>query len=222
MTTQATHDLFQAFSDEVRELHTTWVLWRRLFDRAPELREDPEAVVRAGDEAYRVTRETSELMFRFVRWHMLRGALLDLCRLCDPKETMGKENITLERVFEDTDFSKQPDLQMLTRNAMQEALRIVRDGAGLKALRNQLLAHFDLETAMGRRAPADVDLDDVDLAVRWVVAFQCRVAAVHEGRPFDIQAAHPEVPKSLVDGWKAQADNLVRVLAAGLSKTNQI
>lgn len=216
MTISNPNDLFDTFSAEVRHLHVTWVLWRRLFSRAPEAEGNPEEAVRAGKEAYRVTREASELLFRYVRWHMLRGVILDLCRLCDPRVSMGKANLTLERVFDETDFSGQPTLKMMTENAMREAIRIARASDGVGGFRNKLLAHFDLDTALGVTSPADFEINEVELAVRWVVAFQCRVAWCREGRPFDIQAPHPHVPQSVVDGWKGDADNLVRVLAAGL------
>jgi hypothetical protein len=160
-----------------------------------------------------VTAATSDLLFRYIRWHLLRGLILEACRLCDPKEIVSNENLPLHRIFDETDFSgRSPTEQVLTKQAMDEARSEARK---MKALRDRVLAHLDLDTALNGRLLPDVDIETIRLTVGWIVAFQHRVAICREQRPFDIQAAH-DVPRSIEEPWKQAADRLVQVLAEGL------
>jgi hypothetical protein len=212
-----TKELFVVFSAEVRYLHTSWVMWRQLFEREPRTRED----ITAGNEAYRVTGAASELFFRYVRWHMLAGTILDLCRLCDSKTTGGRQNLTIERVFEQTDFSEQEAVRLHAQQAMEQLIRIVRDKSGIAGLRNQALAHLDLERSLGSALPADVETEWIREAVDWIVQFHHLISIARRRIQFHPASVSSLPDRSLEEPWKASVDSLVRVLANGLKRTNK-
>lgn len=204
-------ELFEAISREISAMHKNWVLFRHLFNREEDLDESLEDALRAGNRAYDVTGQSSELFFRFARFQMLRGAIQDLCRLCDRDDHGGKENLTLGRVLSDTDFRNQPALRPIAFQRKSYAYEIVRDKEGIWRLRNTLIAHFDLDTALGKTLPIDIDVvDQVDLATRIIVDFREILAAAREGRPY----APPD--KMVESAWRGSADNLIATLARGL------
>lgn len=205
-------DPLEVLDKQVTTLRDAWTMWRRLFYRDQILDgDDPRRTVKAEKRAYDLTGRTSELVFRHVRWSILRGVVMDICRLCDKRKTMGHDNFTLERVADEVPFEHQgwnDRLRGIAANARNAA-----EEHGLFDLRNRILAHLDLQAALGEWEPQDFDVDGVDLAVRWIIQFhhQARNPGTHNIHPARDQEAPPEV--------LAQADRLLDILEAGLQKT---
>lgn len=208
-------DPFEAFSKDVRQIHTAWTLWRHLFNREHHTASSAAATVAAGDEAYRLTGAASRLFFSYARWYVLKGAVVDLCRLCDPKEMSGRRNLTVERILDETDLGGAPPLlAQEVRLAKSELDRIV--GGELKLLRNKVLAHNDLDVATGEDL-VDVDIvEAADHAVRRLVQFQHLVATARDGRPFSIQTGDALPDRSVEAEWRVEVDRLLDVLRVGL------
>jgi hypothetical protein len=215
---RAPKDPFAAFSDEVKHLHATWTLWRRLFNREPQDGEPAREAVRAGDEAYRVTGAASKVLFTYVRWHMFRGVVLDLCRLCDPPSVCGQPNLSLERIFSDTSSIGPAGVRAKARTYMGRALEIVRDPKRMKVLRDKLIAHLDIDLATGKVPFPQVEIDDLDCAVRAVVGFRHLIEIARIGGP--IQSLERD-PSPLDEAkWHAEVDRLVELLARGLREVD--
>ncbi|MSR63297.1 MAG: hypothetical protein EXS08_12715 [Planctomycetes bacterium] len=170
----------------------------------------PEDVVRAGAEAYRVTGGASEIFFKYARYQMLRGALLDLCRLNDRND---QENLTLARMLKLTDFSKALRLRGHAEQSQKEAYDLVHQSEGIWWLRNKKITHLDFDVAAGTGPDHDPEIiDAADEAIRWVVDFARVLTASREGKPYEPPSARDEE----VTEARASVERLVRVLGLGL------
>lgn len=179
------------------------MLWYRLFHGPPEHRETDFAAMSAA----------SEVFFRHASWRMLQGVLIDLACLCDARSTgrgkQERENLTLERAFESTDFRERSALQAFAKDSLDDALRLVR-GTEIQRIRHRALAHNDLAAALGVDPYPAPLIEDIRLAVLHVADFRYRIAAAVEGTPFDIQSGEGMGPPAEVtlSGRKAAEDLL--------------
>jgi hypothetical protein len=208
---------FDAFSEDVRHIHTSWIVWRQLFDRAVTSREQPEQLTAAMDRAYRVTSSASAMVFEYIRWHMLKGVLVDVARLCDRTEMHGGENLTVERVLEDSRLVPGAIVPVERASAvMQEVLEFARSGTGLRGLRNKTLVHNDLNTALETCEIADVDIEATHSAIRNLVHFRDLIARAWAPEGSPERTSITPTPQSEIDAWKREADRVLDVLEAGL------
>lgn len=210
---------FGVFAAEVRHVHATWTIWRRLFNKLDGDYPSLQAWMEAGNEAYRVTGTTSKTVFIYVRWHLLRGVVVDICRLLDAKEVCGRPNLTVERILEVTDFVASPSAGHVARNHAEHLSEIAAKPHGLRALRNKSLAHHDLDVALDRAPFPDVDIGTIDLAVRVLVEFTHVVDRARRGAAFDISSPRSREDLSEEETWRKEADRLIATLASGLAAT---
>jgi hypothetical protein len=201
---------FQVLSSEVKHLLAAWTMWRRLFYREDE--PSAQAQVAAGDRSYRVTGAAAESFFYFTRWHLLRGVVMDLCRLGDRLNTGGQDNLTLARVLAEAPFSHGPD----KKSAEHELEWLDECIKTLRPLRHKLIAHFDLDVATGRAPVPSASIDDIDLAVRLTTRIVQRMHATWDGLHLGVQDAPPERWVDERAQWTADVDRLVEVLDRGL------
>ncbi len=148
----------KALAVAVENLHDTWAVWNHCFYES------------SSDEAFEAYRQTAVDVFGFAYNELFAGVVLGLARLADPLEVCGRENLTLERVFEGTDFTGHEDWKRATRKAMNEALVILRNDQ-FRELRNKRLAHQDRAVAIGAEPPPKIDIDLIRTAVECVVKF---------------------------------------------------
>lgn len=205
---------FESFAEEVRHVHVTWTLWRRLFHKRDDDYASPAEFIDAGNEAYRVTGKTSELVFVYARWHMLRGVVLDLCRLTDPKQTGRHDNLTVERILESTSVSPPGAAKHLAHNRASHLHEVVRQD--MTPIRDKIIAHFDVNVALGRAPLPDADIERIDLAVRLLIGFTHAARCAREGRVIDAASPESRADRSIEHEWNKEADRLIEVLARGL------
>lgn len=181
MTTEASIriDCFPAFEKTVRDTRACWILWHYLFDLD---RVETKGEVDEFNARHEAMKRVSGSFFMHARWSLLSSVLLGLGRLADPPRTCGRDNLTLERVFEQTDFGSYVNAKNDAHVAMVHALEILESQA-FKDVRNKVLAHNDLDVAIGIRTP-DVLIDEIRCAVTLVSAFYARIRAVRTGSPY--------------------------------------
>jgi hypothetical protein len=169
-----------SFEQIVRNLRSTWILWHGLFDVDVVGSPEEQVEFNARQEAMNAI---SPHFFKYARWTMLNSVLGDSSRLADPLKSCGKDNLTLQRMFDDTEFGGRDALQYATEHALTEALTIL-ESDGFRDLRNKALSHNDFEVARGDRRP-DVEIHQVRMAVEWVTVFASRIRATRKGLAFD-------------------------------------
>jgi hypothetical protein len=209
-------DEFRVFAGEVHHIRVSWTFWRRLFNKDESDDSSAEEVVRAGDEAYRATGATSELLFVYVRRHMLRGVIIDVCRLGDPKRTGRWDNLNAQRVVETTNFADAPVAARFATDWLTHFHDLLRKQDGMKELRDKSLAHFDLATALTKSPLPDTNIDEIGLAVRYLVYLTNAVSTARDGRDLDRSYSDLHGDRTVEDSWKRDADRLVEVPARGL------
>ncbi len=107
---------FAAFSEIVDHLDATWTMWRTMFgDLATE--DDHDTFAKASPD-----------VFQYVRWHWLTSVTLGLAKLADRDSMRGRENLTLQRIYDETVFATDSDRQD-ARSAMDFALGEIEQDA---------------------------------------------------------------------------------------------
>ncbi len=201
---------FEVLAAEVRHLEAAWTMWRRLYFREEE--PSAQAQVAAGDRAYRITGAAAKSFFYFTRWHLLRGVVLDLCRLGDKLQTGGQSNLTVERVV-----GEAPSASQLSDRLIETELEFLRECLDpMKPLRDKLVAHFDLDVATGRAPVPSVPIDKIDLAVRLMSTLTERVRAAWNGEVLGVEDAPPDTLREQRTQWRSEIDQLVDLLERGL------
>ncbi len=162
-------DHFLEFANTVKDIDLSWTYWWALFEDAPQ-------------EDLDVLRRSAGQFFSYMHRHLIGAVILGLCRLADPEEMSGRGNITLEVVFNETDFGGRRRLRQRATYAKNRALK---DISAMKPLRNRVLAHFDEATAMGREDIPDIPIEVIRTAVYSVANFCERIRAARTGQPAD-------------------------------------
>ena len=174
---------FASFERIVRDLRSTWILWHTLFDaNAASTLEEPVEF----DNRNAAMKAISPYFFKYSRWAMLNSVLGDLSRLADPLMSCGKDNLTLQRIFNETEFGARTPSRSATEHALSEALNILRSSE-FRDLRNKALSHNDHEVAQGGQKP-DVGIEQVRMAVEWVTVFASRISSARRGETLDLRA----------------------------------
>lgn len=120
--------LYTILLNEVSWLKVRWKQYQELFGTNP--------------ERIDILNEVAGLFFRIIQDGLLEDTLLHICRITDPPESAGAENLTIRRLpdlIEDEDFNE--EIAGLVDNLVQET-QFARDW------RNRRLAHSDLALAM--------------------------------------------------------------------------
>lgn len=158
----------EALAVAVENLHDTWAVWNHCFYES------------SSHEAFEAYRQTAVDVFGFAYNELFAGVVLGLARLSNPLEVCGRENLTLERVFEGADFTGHEDWKQAAGNAMSQALEILRSEDFVK-VRNKRLAHQDRAVAIGAEQPPEIEIDLIRTAVQCAVKFCDRINGVrHE------------------------------------------
>jgi hypothetical protein len=214
MNGMSTHDpkakSFEVFASEVRHLEAVWTMWRRLYCRDDE--PSAEAQVAAGNRAYQVTGAAAKSFFYYTRWQLLRGVVLDLCRLGDRLRTSGQDNLTVERIVGDA-----PSVTRQSDRLLEIEVDLLAEYvANMKPFRHKLVAHFDLDVATERAPVPSVPIDDIDRAVRLMSSITERVRCAWNGEPLGVDDAPPDSLREQRPRWRSEIDQLVHLLERGI------
>lgn len=195
--TQIVADSFEAFDREVLNLRMEWEFWHLMTGSA------------IGDPATNILFDVAPRFHWYVSQGLLAAVVLGLSRLADPMmDSQGRENLTLERVYKETENSHRIESNVRADHAMNKALEKIRSDA-FRKVRNKALAHNDRATIIGKDASLDVEV--IRHAVDWVACFHSRIKAIREGTginlatgegafpaPGDVEVCQKEI-RSLID-----------------------
>ncbi len=195
---------FEAFSRIVDDLHATWTMWQELFGEE------------ARSETHNVLVSASPDVFKYVRWHWLVSVTLELAKLDDRDQMYGRDNLTIQRIFNETDYAND-EQRHVAQTVMDFALaKIQRDE--FKKFRNRIIAHNDLLAVTGIENPmGDMSIEPLYATVYAVRSFRDRIAAIRKGEPINIATGENYYPSPEDDKrWHNDVRRLVSLLSAGL------
>ena len=202
---------FTALHAEVQRLHRSWVHYKRLFEPSSTRAESAPALL----DAWR----TLDLL----RWPLLRGVAIDICRLTDQSKQGSQQNLTLRRVLEEWEpvLAGNQDLAELLERSVREVHEIAAKPNGLRTLRNKALSHCDFDTAVGVVPSASVAIADLGRAVELIVRFRDLIAGARQGLPLDPQASGARQSSRDARDWSEEAQRLLATVLAGLRAAGQ-
>jgi transcriptional regulator with XRE-family HTH domain len=161
-------DAFAVFDREVRNIRTAWKLWQIL----------------TGDESQstelRVLSETTPTFYSYAVWALLTSVVSGLARLGDPSKQAGRDNLTLEVIWQATEFAGRERLRKWAEKAKTQAMVIIASDQ-FRKVRSRVIAHTDRATATGAEE-ADLPIDTIRRAVHHVSSFQARIEAARLGK----------------------------------------
>lgn len=164
---QAVADSFEAFDREVLNIRMRWELWRLMTGSAIK-----------GPDA-KILFDAAPRFHWYASQGLLAAVVLGLSRLADSmKDSQGRENLTLERVHQETEDSYRIKSNVRAKPVMKTALELIRSD-DFRKVRNKVLAHNDLATIIGKDGSLDVEV--IRRAVDGVACFHSRIKAVREG-----------------------------------------
>ena len=195
----------EVLGEEIDNLRHAWAMWRRFFDREEEPGVSTEKQIEEGDRSYRIT-SRAPLVFSHLRWHLLRGILVDLCRICDPPATGGHQNLTLSRFANESSYPDNPGWKPFVQKTADMAAQTLKQQR-IPELRNKVLAHLDLGAATGSWEWPDLDIDRVATVLRMVITFHHRAA--------NPGSSYPSGDVITSGAMKEQVDNVLDALERG-------
>lgn len=194
--TQTLTDSFEAFDREVLNIRMAWEFWS-LINGSAIGGPNPQILFDAAPKFHWYTRQS-----------LLAVVVLGLSRLADPLKTQGRENLTLERIYKETESSHHIAPEVRAKQAMNKALELIGSD-DFRKVRNEALAHNARATVMGQDASLHHKV--IRHAVDWVAKFHRRIKAVRGGAsiilapgegafpaPDDVQVCRQEIT-SLID-----------------------
>lgn len=108
-----------------------------------------QTVFEGSDLKRELLQNTAHLFFHDLRLMLVEHLILQICKLSDHEVTMGRRNLTIEFLMNNSDFSASPrELAKLEKIAS----RIEAFHKRILPARNRLISHLDLEAALGRKS----------------------------------------------------------------------
>lgn len=181
--------VYNALDSDVAWLHAKWNQYRQLYARSP--------------ERIALLNKAAGHFFAVIQNSLFEDVLLHLARLTDPPKSVGKENLTLQRI---------PELVM--NSGLSAELKALVEAA-LKACesardwRNRRLAHRDLALALATESDPlpGISRAEVEAALMALRVVLNRLAAHY----WDSETAYQHVIGSI-----GEADSLVYYLRKGI------
>jgi len=124
-------ELFKSRWQEVVRLHVRWIMLRQLFD--------------GSSENARILKHTGSFFFVTVRATFFDSIVLAIARLTDRSRTGGRENASLAMLSERVRELRNDPLAESLDKILSEIETLAQP---LRGLRNRVLAHSDLATAL--------------------------------------------------------------------------
>ncbi len=177
--TQTLTDSFEAFDREVLYIRRAWEFWSLINGSA------------IGGPDAKILYDAAPTFHWYARQSLLAAVVLGLSRLADPMETQGRENLTLERIYRETESSYPIASNVRAKQAMNNAL--VKIGSDdFRKVRNKALAHNDRATVIGKEASLKFEV--IRHAVDWVAKFHSRIKAVRDGTGINLATGEGAFP----------------------------
>ena len=149
-------DTYMALVRQVLHLHRKWGVFRHLFVST---QETVDLLNDAGGDFIGIVQDL-----------LAHDIVLTIARLTDPKQTFGKENLSLEQLIHTIDAVRHGPLR---KNMEQIYVGSKPKFAFAKVYRNKLIAHYDLATQLAQEPeppiPTTTDIEDGLEAIRDVM-----------------------------------------------------
>lgn len=130
--------LFDKIKHEVLWLHAKWSNYRQIY--APSMEITPQF-----EEQINLLNQIAPSFFGMAQDIFLFDVYLHISRLTDPAITMGKDNLSLEKLVQIIDSTKHKDLVDKAKIDLKE---IESASKPFRKLRNHSIAHTDLKVAL--------------------------------------------------------------------------
>lgn len=178
--TQTLTDSFEAFDREVLNIRRAWELWRLMTG----------SVIQGPD--VKILYDAAPTFYWYASQSLLAAVVLGVSRLADPMEdSRGRENLTLERIYKETEDAHRIKSNVRADHAMNKALEKIGSD-DFRNVRNKVLAHNDLATILGKDASLDVEA--IRHAVEWIARFHSRIKAVRDGTGINLATGEGAFP----------------------------
>jgi hypothetical protein len=120
--------LFELLDDDARKLNREWVTFQELYSKS--------------DDTVKLLGETAPGFFSILRNLLVESIFLTICRLTDPQQTFGKDNLSIDQLI-----SKINDVELETKlSAINDEIREMRNP--VKIWRDKQISHTDMETKL--------------------------------------------------------------------------
>ncbi len=156
-------ELYFALYREVVWLHLKWNDFRALFASNPE---SVELLNKAAPD-----------FFGNLQRMMFDDALMHICRLTDPPQSMGHDNLTLQRLPNSITAPKLSSQVQSNVDAAKQKTQFARDW------RNRALAHKELPQPTGLQPLAQANLQNVEDALEKIRQTMNCIAQHYQGSP---------------------------------------
>jgi hypothetical protein len=147
-----THEIYGPLFHDVCHLHRKWGIFCQLYG--------------SGESIIALLNTAAPGFFRICEDLLADDVLLSISRLRDPKQTLRKDNLTLERLVHSIDVTKYPRLRLDVERLLSD-IRV--KSAFVKAQRDRRIAHADLSTKLQvslLSPPMRTDVEHVLQAIR--------------------------------------------------------
>src|SRR5690606_10075579 len=138
----------QLLQSHLAEAHWRWKVWRQMF-------------CDSGEEGYRLMNSQAPAFFGLLENVLLDDIVLWLCKLADPKEQRGRENLSLEWAITDAE-PRLGDQAAKARRLLDELRRLMQP---FRTWRHRRIAHHDKKTALRAEVLDPVRFADIDRAI---------------------------------------------------------
>jgi len=126
-------EILVALQYELNHLYVRWKIYQQLYD--------------TNQLRYDLMRETAEIFFAHLDRILVDDTLLAICRVTDPAQTFGSENLTLALLLEQLEDA---NCEELLSQLKEDAKVIVDRRAAFKDHRDKRLAHTDSQHHLGK------------------------------------------------------------------------
>jgi hypothetical protein len=123
--------VYGTLQHDLAELHAKWTVFSQLYA--------------TNEERVELLNASAPQFFRLCQDVFINDILITISRLTDPRQTSGKDNLSMERLVVSVDGAKNPDLKGEIERLLAEAKSKCQFA---RELRNRRLAHSDLLTKL--------------------------------------------------------------------------
>lgn len=171
-------NLCHELDNELDSLQDRWNIFKELFQK--------------GDERLYILNTVASNFFYIVQQLLYENAMLQLCRLTDPPETFGRENLSIMRLAELISDLTMREYVQDKATQLRKSCEFARDW------RNRRLAHTDLSTLRGLASSLPgVTSSQIEEALNSLCSLLQSIEE-HFGLPGSVSLADPWGARSLV------------------------
>lgn len=204
-TTTSCFDLFSKIATDLRD---SWVYWDELFYDGS-----------FGKRVDQVAQNIAPRLFSHIRYGLLVTVLNDLAKLGDRRRVHGRDNLTLQAVYDEVAPRASDTDQKYLSSALKSSIERIQNQA-FRDFRNRVLSHNDPATLLGREKH-DVEIELVREAVQAVMTFFVRARAIVLGETIDAGSGQNYSPsQEETKHLRADGKRFVEVLEHGLQALN--